>query len=62
MTQSSSRSSSTSQSSSTRRYIPSEAYRAMLVRDGERRFKEWHKAFLQHQKAYLQDLERRRKS
>lgn len=41
-------------------YIPSEAYRAMLVRDGERRFQEWHQAFLAHQKAYRQEMERRR--
>ncbi len=47
MTQSSSRSSTTSQSSRTHRYIPSETYRAMLVRDGERRIKEWQTAFLQ---------------
>ncbi len=45
-----------------RPYIPSETYRAMLVRDGERRFQEWHQSFLAYQKAFLQDLERRRRA
>lgn len=47
--------------SSSSRYISSEAYRAMLVQDGKRRFREWHTAFLNYQKAYLQDLKQRRK-
>jgi hypothetical protein len=41
-------------------YISSEAYRAMLVRDGERRFQDWHQAFLAYQQAYLQDMKQRR--
>ena len=45
-----------------RPYIPSEAYRAMLVRDGERRFQEWHRSFLAYQKAFLQEMEQRRRA
>lgn len=41
-------------------YISSEAYRAMLVRDGERRFQEWHQSFLAYQQAYLKDMKQRR--
>ncbi|MEO1209307.1 MAG: hypothetical protein AAFX78_07170 [Cyanobacteria bacterium J06638_20] len=41
-------------------YIDSEHYRQMLVRDGDRRFREWHTAFLQYQKQYQQDLAKRR--
>ena len=33
-------------------YIDSETYRQMLVRDGDRRFQEWHTAFLQYQKQF----------
>lgn len=33
-------------------YLDSEHYRQMLVRDGERRFQEWHTAFLEHQKTF----------
>jgi len=36
-----------------KRYIPSEEYRAMLVRDGERRYREWHTSYIKHQKEYL---------
>jgi len=46
---------------SQKRYIPSETYRAMLVRDGERRFREWHTDFLNYQKAFLDDMAQRRK-
>ncbi len=37
------------------RYIDSERYRQMLVKDGERRFHEWHSSFLKYQKEFLQD-------
>lgn len=40
-------------------YIPSEEYRQMLVRDGERRFKEWHDRFLKYQQAFLADMKKR---
>jgi hypothetical protein len=50
-----------SSSQSQPQYIPSEAYRAMLVRDGERRFQEWHTTFLNYQKAYLQAMDAKRK-
>lgn len=43
-----------------KRYIDSEHYRQMLVRDGDRRFQEWHTAFLKYQKEYQQDLMKRR--
>lgn len=33
-------------------HIDSERYRQMLVRDGERRFREWHQEFLHHQQQY----------
>jgi hypothetical protein len=36
-----------------KKYIDSERYRQMLVRDGERRFQEWHTAFLNYQKDFL---------
>ena len=42
------------------RYIDSEHYRQMLVKDGERRFSEWHAAYLNYQKEYLKDLAKRR--
>jgi hypothetical protein len=35
------------------RYIDSEHYRQMLVRDGERRFRSWHHAFLRYQQEFL---------
>lgn len=34
-------------------WIPSEQYRQMLVRDGERRFREWHTKFLAYQQQFL---------
>lgn len=37
-----------------KKYIDSETYRQMLVRDGERRFQEWHTAFLKYQKEYIE--------
>lgn len=43
-------------------YISSEKYRQILVRDGERRFQEWHSNFLSYQRAYLEDLNNRRAS
>jgi len=46
--------------STSKPYISSEKYRQMLVRDGDRRFQEWHSSFLDYQKAYLQDLNSRR--
>jgi len=42
------------------RYIGSEHYRQMLVKEGERRFREWHSAYLNYQKEYLKDLAKRR--
>ena len=41
-------------------YISSEKYRQMLVRDGDRRFQEWHSSFLSYQRAYLEDLNKRK--
>jgi hypothetical protein len=41
-------------------YVGSEQYRQMLVRDGERRFQEWHAAFLKYQRKFLKDLSQRR--
>jgi hypothetical protein len=46
---------------STSKYIPSEKYRQMLVRDGHRRFQEWHNRFLSYQQAYLEDMNKRKK-
>jgi len=46
---------------STSKYIPSEKYRQMLVRDGDRRFQEWHNRFLSYQQAYLEDMNKRKK-
>ncbi|MEI6331381.1 MAG: hypothetical protein ACOYN8_03820 [Pseudanabaena sp.] len=43
-----------------KQYVSSEKYRQMLVRDGDRRFQEWHSSFLNYQKAYLEDLNSRR--
>jgi len=37
-------------------YISSEHYRQMLVRDGERRFREWHTQFLNYQKKFLAEM------
>lgn len=38
-----------------KKYIDSERYRQMLVKDGERRFQEWHSSFLKYQKEFLRD-------
>jgi len=35
------------------KYISSEHYRQMLVRDGDRRFQEWHSKFLKYQQQFL---------
>ncbi|MEB3211529.1 MAG: hypothetical protein VKL39_09240 [Leptolyngbyaceae bacterium] len=37
----------------TKKYIDSEHYRQMLVRDGERRFREWHTAYLNYQRDFI---------
>ena len=37
-------------------YIDSEHYRQMLVKDGERRYREWHTAFLRYQQKFLQEM------
>lgn len=42
-------------------YIPSEKYRQMLVRDGDRRFQEWHNIFLDYQLVYQEDMNKRKK-
>jgi hypothetical protein len=42
------------------KYIPSETYRQMLVRDGERRFREWHSQFLAYQQKFLAEMARHR--
>ncbi len=44
----------------TKDYIPSEKYRQMLVRDGERRFKEWHNNFLNYQQVFVEDMNKRK--
>ncbi|NES08411.1 MAG: hypothetical protein F6K22_40105 [Okeania sp. SIO2F4] len=36
-----------------------EHYRQMLVRDGQRRFNEWHTEYLKYQQGFLQDQRRR---
>jgi hypothetical protein len=48
--------------SQTKQYIDSEHYRQMLVRDGERRFREWHTAFLNYQKDFIRQTEQSRRS
>lgn len=40
-------------------WLSSEHYRQMLVRDGERRFKEWHGEFLRYQGDFLKDRHHR---
>ncbi|MFS8774746.1 hypothetical protein [Synechococcus sp. W65.1] len=45
---------------SARPRLNSEHYRQMLVRDGERRFREWHTAFLNYQRQFLREMERLR--
>ncbi|WP_197278749.1 hypothetical protein [Pseudanabaena sp. 'Roaring Creek'] len=47
--------------SNTKEYISSEKYRQMLVRDGDRRFQEWHSSYLNYQRAYLEDMNKRKK-
>ncbi len=47
--------------STTKQYIPSEKYRQMLVRDGDRRFQEWHDRFIDYQREYLEDMNKRKK-
>ncbi|MDX2271756.1 MAG: hypothetical protein NW237_07380 [Cyanobacteriota bacterium] len=37
-------------------HLDSESYRQWLVRDGNRRFQEWHCAFLAYQKRFLQEI------
>ena len=37
-------------------YVDSEHYRQMLVRDGDRRFEEWHAKFLNYQKQFIQQV------
>jgi hypothetical protein len=51
--QTSSNSDSKPEVSSSSNYISSEHYRQMLVRDGDRRFQEWHSKFLDYQKKFL---------
>ncbi|MEN9226926.1 MAG: hypothetical protein Q6L60_15330 [Thermostichus sp. HHBFW_bins_43] len=48
--------------SSPRPRLNSEHYRQLLVRDGERRFREWHTAFLNYQKRFLQEMKQLRLS
>jgi hypothetical protein len=40
-------------SQSQSKYLSSEQYRQMLVRDGQQRFQEWHNQFLQYQQQFL---------
>jgi hypothetical protein len=44
----------------TPRPTDSERYRQLLVRDGDRRFQEWHTAFVKYQKTFLKQLEQAR--
>jgi hypothetical protein len=44
----------------TSQVIDSERYRQMLVQDGDRRFRDWHIAFLKYQKDFLKQLEQAR--
>jgi len=37
--------------------MDSERYRQMLVKDGDRRYQEWHTQFLQYQKQFLRDTQ-----
>ncbi|NET08688.1 MAG: hypothetical protein F6K09_32595 [Merismopedia sp. SIO2A8] len=41
-------------------YVDSEHYRQMLVRDGDRRFQEWHTNFLRYQKQFLAETHQNR--
>jgi hypothetical protein len=38
------------------KYISSEKYRQMLVKDGDRRFQEWHSRFIAYQKKFLREM------
>ncbi|AFZ50083.1 hypothetical protein [Dactylococcopsis salina] len=40
-------------------FIPSEKYRQMLVRDGERRFQEWQTNYINYRKKYLREVSRK---
>jgi hypothetical protein len=46
--------------SSAQSRLNSEQYRQLLVRDGERRFREWHTAFLNYQRQFLQEMKQLR--
>lgn len=46
--------------STSKSYVSSEKYRQMLVRDGDRRFKEWHDKFLKYQQLFLADMNKRK--
>ena len=46
--------------STSKSYFSSEKYRQMLVHDADRCFREWHSSFLNYQRAYLEDLNKRR--
>ncbi len=41
--------------SQSKQYTSSEEYRQMLVRDGQRRYQEWHSKFLEDQQEFQQD-------
>ncbi|GEM_PF-6223461 len=41
--------------SNKKKYVDSETYRKMLVKDGERRFKEWHSEFLNYQNKFRRE-------
>ncbi|MFN5857456.1 MAG: hypothetical protein ACK456_16445 [Pseudanabaenaceae cyanobacterium] len=43
-----------------RKYLDSEKYRQMLVRDGEKRFSDWHSSFLDYQKNFLAAMAQKR--
>ncbi|NUN65093.1 hypothetical protein HCU40_10085 [Pseudanabaena biceps] len=47
--------------STSKQYISSEKYRQMLVRDGDRRYQDWRNSFLSYQKAFLEDMNKRKK-
>ncbi|MEI6428983.1 MAG: hypothetical protein WCO45_11455 [Pseudanabaena sp. ELA607] len=42
------------------KYLTSEQYRQMLVRDGEKRFSDWHSSFLNYQKNFLAAMSQKR--
>lgn len=48
--------------SQTKPYLDSEHYRQMLVRDGERRFREWHTAFLKYQQDFTRQAKQSRQT